>query len=126
MPEIEATRRLTRAEAADYLREFADQLDDRDSDPLSSGLYDETDDRRNEEAPDPDASETMDAPGGPDDRVTILVGNDSATVNPTEEVTFGVRVGDDGSIVGGDSERYVTFDLTWDAAEVEDETLDIK
>lgn len=116
MAEIEATRQLTRGEAADYLRKFADQLDDRDQNPLSAGLYAETD----------ETDPSTDAGGATDGRVTILVGNDSATVNPTDEIGFGVQVGRDDSLVGTGSERYVTFDLTWNADEVDDDSLDIE
>ena len=126
MPEIEETRRLTRAEVADYLREFADQLDDGDgdSDPRSADRYEGPDDGGNDIYEEGDGG--TNASGAADARVTILVGNDSATVNPTEEVTFGVRVGGNDPLVGGVAERYVTFDLTWDADQVDDGPLDIK
>lgn len=172
MTDIEATRQLTRGEAADYLREFADQLDDRDSDPLSAGLYDAdgstgttdqstdaTTDQSTDATTDSSSEGTMapsstaaasdssttdqsstdggetreteqsldDPATGADRRVTFLVGNDSATVNPPQEIGFAVEVGNDDSLVSSDSEQHVTFDLTWHAQDVDDpDTLDIE
>lgn len=160
MTDIEATRQLTRGEAADYLREFADQLDDRDSDPLSAGLYDtdSTSETSTDPATDASASttdssstggtmdpssadattdtasgdretqESLDDPTtAADGRVTFLVGNDSATINPPKEVGFAVEVGNDDSLVTNETEQHVTFDLTWHAEDVDDrDTLDIE
>ncbi|MFC5972488.1 amphi-Trp domain-containing protein [Halomarina salina] len=46
-------------------------------------------------------------------KVTFLVGNDSATVNPPEEVTLNVEVGEDSSMMSSGAEK-VTFSLHWD------------
>lgn len=188
MTDLDTTQQLTRGEAADYLREFADQLDDRPTDPLTAGLYEsdgeptdasstgaatDTSTRGRTTTPANEASthdasthptgstgtgagtgaetdtgagvetvretdsgtdaaaRTGDDPSGPsavrDGRVTILAGNDSATVNPPSEVTLAVAVGTDDSFVTSDTEQFVSFELTWDADAVEDEdTLDIE
>lgn len=61
------------------------------------------------------------------DRVTFLVGNDSATVNPPREVAFQVDVGTDGGLVSGSDERHITFEMNWRVDDVpKEETLEIE
>jgi hypothetical protein len=95
--EIEATREMTRSEVAEHLRRFAAELDT--STPHAE----------------PDAgAHRADETGDP--RVTFMVGDDSATINPPEQLSFEVAVGSDGSIVGnGDHE--VSFELAWQTDE---------
>lgn len=138
MGEIEATQQLRRTEVADYLREFADQLDtddagdrrsSRDRPSPATQSRDRTDSRdvdgRGLEASDHDGID--DSATTLDDRVTILVGNDSATVNPPDEIGLDITVDDDDSLIGGDAERHVVFDLSWDVEEVENpDVLDIE
>lgn len=99
MTEIAAHREMTRTEVAEYLREFATQLD-------PSGAA---------SRPTADAGDTADG------RVTFVVGDDSATINPPEMVGFGVAVESDSGIVGSTVEREVGFELTWEAEATEDD-----
>lgn len=92
MTELESTRELTRADVADYLREFAAQLD------ASTAVPDPIPERDREDD---------------DGRVTFVVGDDSATINPPDRVTFDVEVESDPSLVGSEVEHEVTFGLSW-------------
>lgn len=154
MREIETERVVTRNEAAEYLRQFADKLaeeghqfggrstgDARATDTTTTGAGGTT-----EQSPgrttdttrsDATSGETTDATregttgatregttGAAGEgttegthqrygKVTFLVGNDSATVNPPEEVTLGVEVGEDSAMMSSGAET-VTFSLHWD------------
>lgn len=101
MTEIETQRQLDRSDVASYLREFADQLDN--------------DTRRTPVPGSEDAEETH-----TDGRVTFMIGNDSATVNPPETLAFDVSVGSDSSLVGEGARESVVFDLSWSTEDVED------
>lgn len=156
MSDLRTERHATREEIADYLREFANQLDGRDGDVggTAAGSGSDVDDHRRREgtdgaaasadAPtgtgsrsaDADVGESADANVNADDRtgttphpagkVTLLVGNDSATINPPRDVTFGVEVGSDSSLMSGDAE-VVEFRMHWDANDVpEDDELRIE
>ena len=103
MTEIETQREMTRTEVAEYLREFADQLD-----------------RGGPEIPDAEGT-----PG--EGKVTLLVGNDSATINPPETVTFEIEVESDRSLVGSEVEESVAFEVTWRADQTEEhDEIEIK
>jgi len=104
MPEIERESEMTRAEVADSLREFADNLDT-DSD-AESPIGEETD------------------AFGTDDRVTVIVGNESATVNPPDAIDFGVEVDSatgDSSLIGDDREAVIHFEIRWAVEEASDD-----
>lgn len=103
MTEIDAEREMSRVEVADYLREFADQLGRTGPEiPAAEG---ETD----------------------DGRVTLLVGNDSATINPPETLVFEIEVESDTSLVGTDVEESVAFELTWRAEQIDEhDEIEIK
>jgi amphi-Trp domain-containing protein len=104
MSEIETQTESTRAEIADSLREFANQLDGATAGdlPVDDTVHD-------------------------DGKVTLLVGNRSATINPPEELDFTIEVESDSSLVGTDTEEHVRFELSWVAQEVEgEERLEIK
>jgi amphi-Trp domain-containing protein len=118
MTELDAVQESTRSEVAQYLREFADQLETTDR-PMGTPL--------------PEGGDTTEASSngerrvGPDGKVTLVVGNDSATINPPETVGFTVRVDDDDPLVGGESERRLEFTLEWAAEAVEaDGSLEIE
>lgn len=108
MTEIEAEQQMSRSEVADYLREFADQLDT--SRIASEGIS------RDEDEDDP--------------RVTFMIGNDSATINPPETVQFEVSVESESSIIGESGEQEVEFELAWETEAAEEregeEELEIK
>ena len=163
MREIETERVVTRNEAAEYLRQFADKLaeeghqfgerttgetgatgtatgessqsttqqspgrttDTTRSDTTTGETREtrggETTDATRERSADTtqeasaDATDERTTGGAPSryEKVTFLVGNDSATVNPPEEVTLGVEVGEDSSMMSSGAET-VTFSLHWD------------
>jgi hypothetical protein len=99
MSEIEAEMKMTRGEVANYLREFAKQLD-----PLGEGR--ETADY---ESRDQD-----------DRRVTFMVGEDSATIKPPETVTFEIEVDSDTALIGSRTTYEVMFELAWETDTTDD------
>jgi hypothetical protein len=147
MSGLNTERVVTRAEAADYLREFADKLagdagrsgtsattttggtgantTEGTADTTQSSTQ-TTETRRQSGTDDATPNETTDqsqtdtttqsgeqttAPTA--GKVTFLVGNDSATVHPPEEVTLDVSVGEDSSMMSSGAET-VAFSLRWD------------
>jgi hypothetical protein len=155
MAGLDDQRTVTRTEAAEYLREFADKLasgdrpgaedpspstttggDDRDRttdagstdatpregdrDTATHGATEERGHERDESVTGTEPSDRSDG------KVTFLVGNDSATVHPPEELTLGVEVGEDSAMMSSGAET-VTFSLHWDAEAVpEDDELRIE
>jgi hypothetical protein len=91
---------MTRTEVADVLREFANQLDPSYAGELPVG--------EEEEEPETDR------------RVTLLVGNQSATINPPDTVEFDVAVDTDSSLVSGDVAERAMFEITWQVDETEE------
>ena len=91
MADVSAEMERTRAEVATYLREFADKLEMR----TGAGIDED------------------------DGRVTIVAGNDSATVNPPETVEFSVEIDTDPSLLEVGASQGVTFSMRWDAREAE-------
>lgn len=60
-------------------------------------------------------------------KVTLMVGNESATVNPPKELSFAVEVDSDTSLIGTEPTHTVAFDLAWEDEEVEeDDGMSIK
>lgn len=54
--------------------------------------------------------------------MTIVAGNESATINPPETLTFDVEVETDSSVLKGRAtERSATFSLRWNADYVEED-----
>lgn len=128
MTDINSNQRLTRSEVAQYFRQFADQFDpdttgeSYQGDAGISGVS-------TAEQNDAQRSGTDDRPEqtAVENRVTFLVGTDSATVNPPREVGFQIDVGTEGGLVSASDERHVTFEVNWNAEDVTDEeTLDIE
>lgn len=102
MSELHRETETTRTDVADSLRKFANDLD-------------------TETADDPALSETETQT---DDRVTVVVGNESATINPPEDVDFVVEVdsaGDDSSLIGSDDEEAIQFEIRWLVGETDDD-----
>lgn len=91
MTTLESEREMTRDEIADYLREFASQL--------------ETSEGGSPLTPDTDADENT--------RITFLIGDDSHTIDPPDTVTFEVEFESDSSFVGTQTEHEVEFELSW-------------
>lgn len=101
MADVSAETEKTRAEVADYLREFADELSPRGERPA------ESDQQR--------SSGTAD-----NRKVTVIAGNESATISPPETLSFGVEVDAEDSLLGSPTgERGVTFSLNWSSEDVE-------
>lgn len=129
MAQIDAEMEKTRAEVADYLREFADELEGSPVTPAGStattdAATDSTtttgaEERRgsipDDESYDPDAERTSEDR----EKVVLMVGNESATINPPRTLTFDVEVNSDSSLMGTDETQSVTFTLRWRADEVE-------
>ncbi|MBV0901923.1 amphi-Trp domain-containing protein [Halomicroarcula salina] len=92
MTTLESERQMTRDEIAEYLHEFATQLDSDSttSAPTLSGGSDED-----------------------DTRITFMVGNESQTIDPPESMAFEVEVESDSSLVGTGTETEVEFELSW-------------
>lgn len=60
-------------------------------------------------------------------KVTFVVGNDSATINPPENLTFDVAVDSDSAMMSAATHRSVNFHLEWDVTDVdEDDELSIE
>ncbi|WP_423747411.1 amphi-Trp domain-containing protein (plasmid) [Haladaptatus sp. SPP-AMP-3] len=125
MAELEAEFEKSRSEIAAYLREFANKLDS-DGTGRSGGTgHSETGIRPNESR---ETSSTTDSvESSPSEslestntqKVTLLVGNESATMNPPETVSFSVAVDSDSSLMESGSEESVSFVLRWASDEVE-------
>jgi hypothetical protein len=57
--------------------------------------------------------------------VTVIVGNESATLTPPETMAFGVDVDSEDSLLGSPTgERGVSFSLSWSSEDVETGTGD--
>lgn len=150
MAEIEASRELSRADVAAYLREFADQLDAREAQhaPTGRSVDDttnghgtipsrDTSNRSDTEThgtttspPDAagpesdtgtDADETDANHGATYEKVTFFVGNDSATINPPETMTLDIAVDSDSAMLSSANRRSVDFHLEWDTDGVDDD-----
>jgi hypothetical protein len=108
MGTVSSSQERTRTEIAEYLREFADELD---SDGTTS--------KGAEEPGRPDDPSRTERTG--DGKVTIIAGNESETINPPETLTFDVEISTDSSILeGGATERSATFSLRWNEDHVEE------
>lgn len=118
MGNVSSSQERTRSEIADYLRKFADELDSGGSRPPNEAGEDV---RRDDE---PTASERATEDG----KVTIVAGNESATINPPETLTFDVEVDTDSSVLRGRAtERNATFSLRWNADYVsEDDEIGVR
>ncbi len=159
MVSMNQERERTRSEVADYLREFADELDptgpqtgdsrtddgsgrtDRSATESGAGtpgtgtgddsLTDDDstltadDDRAGDAGATTDANASTNRNAG--DRVTIIVGNESATINPPETLDFAVDVDTDSSLLGAGADRSATFSLRWSEEHVEaDDSLEVE
>ncbi|WP_394739937.1 hypothetical protein [Natronococcus roseus] len=134
MATLESTQEQTRSEIAAYLRQFADELDpDTRSDTTDrggntaetvgtgstgtagtgAGTGSDGTDRRT------DGTETGDRAGSVGDKVTVITGNESATINPPQTCSFDVTVDTDSDLLDTGAERSTTFTIRWDADHVE-------
>lgn len=156
MVSLNQERERTRSEVADYLREFADELDpagSRSEEPGTetgsgrtatesgagtpgTGTGDDSlvDDDDSTLTADDDRTANRDAEasgatnrGTDGDKVTIIVGNESATINPPETLSFAIDVDTDSSLLDAGAERSATFSLRWSGEHVEaDDSLEVE
>jgi hypothetical protein len=125
MAELEAEFEKSRSEVATYLREFADKLDSEGTGRSDGTGRSETGIRTNKpqetgSTTNPaEHSSTESSESTNTQKVTLLVGNDSATMNPPETVSFSVAVDSDSSLMDSGSEESVSFVLRWASDEVE-------
>ncbi|MFC6834982.1 amphi-Trp domain-containing protein [Halomarina ordinaria] len=145
MSSLEAEREMTRAEVAAYLREFADRLDgsatgtgesssgtEANTSGRSSvtGTEDEARTPESQRGTDGNAASTTSTTNAADsqesgtgagsEKVTLVVGNESATVNPPEAMDFAVEVSGNDPVFGA-GRQGVEFGLYWRADEVEED-----
>lgn len=147
MADIDIESDHSRAEIATYFRNFADELeraDTSDRDVTDATHATETGDSKrstgtttdrtadtdpadshtdsshpvdtHSSATQPD-DETRDA--ARDDSVTIIVGNESATINPPDTMRFRIEVKSDSSMLSAGEDRMARFTLQWTGEEVE-------
>lgn len=127
MADVSAETEKTRAEVAEYLREFADELSPQQERPTDTDRGERSlmgDDRSTTEGSraDDDRSTTGRSRASDGGKVTVIVGNESATINPPKTLSFGVEVDADDSLLGGPTgERGVVFSLNWSSEDVEED-----
>lgn len=140
---IGVEREMTRGEAADFLREFAAELDhsstmrgrsasgpaetDTAGGPTESDITGgSTDD---EPADTPSESNTRVGPAGGADhgRITLAVGNEATVLLPPERVRFRVETDSGSGLLETGTEQRVDFRLSWDIEEVpESDAFEVK
>lgn len=133
MASLDSTQDRTRAEIATHLREFADELDP-GRQPNSGTRNERTHDTGTQET---DIQGTDMTTGASDrdqsqgssvgDKVTVIAGNESATINPPQTCTFDVAIDTDSDLLDTGAERSTTFTIRWDAEQVEaDDELSVE
>jgi hypothetical protein len=127
MADVSAETEKTRAEVAEYLREFADELSPQgersaDADRQERSQIGEDRSQVGEDRSDTEGSRSDDG------KVTVIAGNESATIVPPETLSFGVEVDAEDSLLGGPTgERGVVFSLSWSSEDVEtSDDLDVE
>lgn len=119
MAEIHSEQEKTRREIADYFREFADELESGTAGRQTTDRSQTTEPRASDQTPD--------EPVSADDKVTIIVGNESATINPPQTLSFVIDIDTESSLMETGAERSATFSLRWSGEHVEaDDTLEIE
>jgi|GEM_PF-2248865 len=125
MAELESEGTKTRGGVADFLREFADELDQTDR-RLSEGRDRSTTTSTATESGTADRSGTTEgeATRNPN-RITLIVGGDSATVVVPEEVDFDVEVDSRSPMLGSGVRQEIGLSLAWDVEHPEETTDDL-
>ncbi|PSP37090.1 hypothetical protein BRC66_06670 [Halobacteriales archaeon QH_2_66_30] len=139
MVELESAGEMTRSEVAAFLREFADELNDRptreeyDDDTAratgnregitaerqAEGTSDDT--RTQESAPIESARERK--------RITLIVGGDSATVTVPHTMNFDVEVESRSPMFGSGVKQGIDFELAWeieDPDQLDDDWIEVE
>lgn len=150
--DIDVEREMTRREAAEFLREFADELDpggatvrgspaegpvetDASGGPTESEV---TGGPAEDDAAGPPPEDETGRPAGtgPTDesdraddlgRITLAVGNEATVLLPPERVRFRVGTDSGSGLLETGTEQRVDFRLSWDVEEVpESDTFEVK
>lgn len=100
MVELESEGEVSRGEVAAFLREFANEIDD--------GMLDREGDPADRIPPN-EESETAAEPN----RVTFIVGGDSATVSVPDTVEFDVEVASRSPLLGSRVSQTIELELSW-------------
>ena len=115
MADIHARQEMTRTEVANYLREFAAKFETEgiagDSPHFEEGGEDHVEEGGRDRYEE----------GAEDRRVTLMVGNDSTTINPPETVSFEVDVDSNDALLSDGAKRQVEFVLTWEDRRTDEE-----
>lgn len=146
MAEIESEGELSRSEIADFFREFADELDTRTHRAGHERETDRTGRERDAETRETDrtAGEVARERTGTDDeiahertgsdeeggrtpeRMTIVVGGDSATLTLPETMEFDVEVASRSPLLSSGVTQSIQFDLEWEIEEIpDDESMEV-
>ena len=139
MVELESAGEMTRSEVAAFLREFADELNDR---PTREEYDDDTarvtgdregatterqtegtsnDTRTQESAPIESARERK--------RITLIVGGNSATVTVPHTMNFDVEVESRSPMFGSGVKQGIDFELAWeieDPDQLDDDGIEVE
>ena len=113
MAELESQGILSRNEVANFLREFADELDG------------ETNDTRQERHD----IEVSDEDSVGRERITLIVGGESATVTVPDVIEFEIEVESRSPLFGSGVNQGIEFELSWEIEnpdELDEEWLDIQ
>ncbi|ELY55736.1 hypothetical protein [Natronococcus jeotgali] len=131
MATLETTQERTRSEIAAYLREFADELDPetrtenatRGTAAGTSGTDAPEASRTDRRTADADATgdRDPDRAASVGDKVTVIAGNESATINPPRTCAFDIAIDTDSDLLNAGAERSTTFTIRWDAEHVEND-----
>ncbi|GAA0242295.1 hypothetical protein ACFFQF_20030 [Haladaptatus pallidirubidus] len=119
MPELDVEFEKNRAEVAAYLRDIANKLETTDSD--SAEVNRERTESSHSPSSEPNTETTTSTSTATNERnqkVTIIAGNDSATVNPPETLNFGIIVDSDSSLMESGVEESITLSMKWASEEV--------
>ncbi|WP_435156875.1 amphi-Trp domain-containing protein [Haladaptatus sp. DFWS20] len=126
MAELEAEFEKSRSDIATYLREFADKLDSNGTQHTNASSRTQGANETTSMTDSTDDTSVHQSDANNQEKVTILVGNDSATVNPPETLSFSVAVDSDSSLMDSGAEESVTFTLRWASDDVqEDDELSV-
>lgn len=135
MVELESEGEMTRTEVAGFFRQLADELDGADEihEVDDEGLGEDRDDRASEppHQTDPNADDRDDETrvAGAAERITFVIGGDSATVTVPETVEFDVDVESRSPLFSSAKSQEIDIALSWKvetADDVDGDRIDIQ
>lgn len=141
MAEFDADGEVSRAEVARFLREFANELDhgdvsgrqtevisedqeERHIDERSEGVSGDRTDRFSDDRPDLTGTEMENA-----ERITLIVGGDSATVTVPEMVEFDIEIDSRSPLLSANVHQEIDMKLSWtvdNPDEVDEKRMDVE